>query len=50
MPFHLLVRKDSPYAALLPRFDEIIAALHRDGTIRRIVDSYVGRAGSGGPE
>jgi len=40
LPFHLLIRKGSPYESLLARFDAVIGAMHRDGTIRRILDKW----------
>jgi polar amino acid transport system substrate-binding protein len=40
MPFHLLINKDSPYAEILPRFDEVVREMLEDGSIERIVRSY----------
>ncbi|MBG0777852.1 MAG: transporter substrate-binding domain-containing protein [Desulfovibrionaceae bacterium] len=48
VPFHLMIRKDSPFAAMLPQFDEVIAAMHREGVIRRIEAAYVRGAASPG--
>ncbi|NCD25999.1 MAG: transporter substrate-binding domain-containing protein [Deltaproteobacteria bacterium] len=41
MPFHLLVRKSSPHAGRLAEFNRIILRMHRDGTVRRMVDAYI---------
>lgn len=41
LPFHFVFAKDSEYAELLPRIDEIIREMHRDGSLRRIVSKYV---------
>jgi polar amino acid transport system substrate-binding protein len=43
MPFHLLVRKGSPYAARLGEFNRIILRMQADGSLQRIVNSYVRR-------
>ncbi len=43
MPFHLLIGTASPYVGLLPRFNETILQMQRDGTIDRIMASYVSR-------
>ena len=40
MPFHLLINKHSPYAGILPRFDEVIRAMREDGTIDKILKRY----------
>ena len=34
--FHLLVHKESAFLYLLPKFDETIRSMHKDGTIGRI--------------
>jgi polar amino acid transport system substrate-binding protein len=44
VPFHLLIRRDSPYARVLPGFNLVIGQMRRDGTIGRIVDSYGGQS------
>ncbi|WP_277872941.1 substrate-binding periplasmic protein [Pseudodesulfovibrio cashew] len=41
MPFHLLIRKDSPYADILPDFDKKIIEMQQDGTIDRIMSKYI---------
>jgi len=41
MPFHLLIRKNSPYADRLPEFNEVILTMKKDGTLDRIVDKYI---------
>ncbi|MDD3312745.1 ABC transporter substrate-binding protein [Pseudodesulfovibrio sp.] len=41
MPFHLLIRNGSPYAARLPEFNRVILAMKRDGSLDRIVDKYI---------
>jgi polar amino acid transport system substrate-binding protein len=43
MPFHLLIGTASPHVGLLPRFNETILQMQRDGTIDRIVESYADR-------
>jgi polar amino acid transport system substrate-binding protein len=40
MPFHLLVRKKSPYANRLDEFDKIILKMTEDGTIQSILSNY----------
>lgn len=40
MPFHLLISKHSPYADVLPLFDEVIRSMREDGTIDRILIRY----------
>ncbi len=40
LPFHLMIRKTSPYAQLLPEFDRTIRTMQKDGTIDRIVKEY----------
>ncbi len=37
MPFHLLVGKRSPYAGILPAFDQTIQEMRDDGTMDRIL-------------
>jgi len=41
MPFHLLIRKGSPYADRLDEFNRIISRMRDDGSIERIVDVYL---------
>jgi len=41
IPFHLLIRNQSPYADSLPRFNEIILEMKKEGTLSRIVDKYI---------
>ncbi|MDJ0784431.1 MAG: transporter substrate-binding domain-containing protein [Desulfosarcinaceae bacterium] len=43
MPFHLLIRKNSPFARLLPPFDDTIQAMAADGTIRAIMAPFEGK-------
>lgn len=40
MPFHLLIRKDSPLASILQEFNETIKKMRRDGTIELILSKY----------
>ena len=46
MPFHLLIGKGSPYVGCLPRFNQIILDMKRDGSLDRIVDKYIHQAGT----
>ncbi|WP_035061563.1 substrate-binding periplasmic protein [Andreprevotia chitinilytica] len=39
--FYLLIRKESPYAALMPRIDETLAQMRKDGTLQAIIRRYV---------
>lgn len=41
MPFHLMVRKDSPFAGCLPQFDDVIRTMQQDGTINDIMSKYI---------
>ena len=41
MPFHLMIGKESPYADCLPRFNEIILQMRKEGAIDRIVEKYI---------
>lgn len=41
MPFHLMIGRNSPYADRLPRFNEIILDMKKDGSLDRIVDEYI---------
>lgn len=40
MPFHLLVRKGSPYASVVDSFDATIEQMREDGTLQRILSRY----------
>lgn len=40
MPFHLLVRRDSPHAGILPGFDRAIRAMREDGGMDVILGAY----------
>ena len=40
MPFHLLIRKSAPQAAILGEFDVILSQMTADGTIRSILKRY----------
>jgi len=37
---HMLIRKDSPYAKILPEFNQVIRKMHRDGVIKDIASRY----------
>ena len=41
LPFRLLIRKDSPYANIIERFNEVIEEMKRDGTYKRIKMKYL---------
>ncbi|WP_285905448.1 substrate-binding periplasmic protein [Pseudodesulfovibrio pelocollis] len=41
MPFHLLIGRNSPHADILPRFNKTILAMRLDGTIDRILNTYL---------
>ena len=41
MPFHLMIRRTSPYADRLPEFNQVILNMKKDGTLDRIVDKYI---------
>jgi len=41
MPFHLLIRRDSPYTDRLPEFNKMILDMKKDGTLDRIADKYI---------
>ena len=41
MPFHLMIGKESPYVDCLPRFNEIILQMNKEGAIDRIVEKYI---------
>jgi polar amino acid transport system substrate-binding protein len=40
MPFHLMIRKGSPYANRLDEFDKTIERMKQDGTINKIMQKY----------
>jgi polar amino acid transport system substrate-binding protein len=40
MPFHLLIRKNSPYTARLNDFNDTIKRMRADGTIESILAYY----------
>ncbi len=44
LPFCLLVRKDSPYAKIMQRFNKVIEEMRKDGTYKRIKLKYLGAA------
>lgn len=46
MPFHLLVRKGSPHVGRLAEFNRIVLRMQEDGTVRRIVNSYISCSGN----
>ena len=39
-PFHVVIRKTSPYVKMLPKIDEAIRQIKQDGTFERILDNY----------
>jgi polar amino acid transport system substrate-binding protein len=39
--FHLLIRKDSQYLKLLPKFDDTIRSMHEDGEIEKIKNKWI---------
>jgi polar amino acid transport system substrate-binding protein len=39
--FHLLIRKDSQYLKLIPKFDETIRSMHEDGEIEKIKNKWI---------
>lgn len=41
MPFHLLIGKESPHVGMLPAFDQTVQRMNQDGTIRRILSTYL---------
>lgn len=40
MHFRLCIRKNSPYAAQLDQFDQVVRAMRKDGTLERIYNKY----------
>ena len=40
LPFHLVVGKKSPFTKIIPRFDETIREMKKDGALERIFDKY----------
>ena len=48
MPFHLLIRKDSPFVSLLDDFDKTVRKMYNDGTIQSIVLGYQSMPPGGG--
>ncbi|MCP4693898.1 MAG: amino acid ABC transporter substrate-binding protein, partial [Desulfobacterales bacterium] len=40
MQFHLLISKKSNYKKILPRFNDVIKAMHADGTMKKILSAY----------
>jgi len=38
--FRLLIRKDSEYTEILPRFDEVIKNMKKEGTLQKIINKY----------
>ena len=41
LSFRLLIRKDSPYAKLVPKINKILDELKKDGTYQRIIQKYI---------
>jgi len=41
MEFHLLIRKDSQYLKLIPKFDDTIRSMHEDGEIDKIKNKWI---------
>ena len=41
IPFHLMIRRSSPYAERLPEFNQVILDMKKDGSLDRIVDKYI---------
>jgi polar amino acid transport system substrate-binding protein len=39
--FHLLIRKDSQYLKLIPKFDDTIRSMHEDGEIEKIKNKWI---------
>lgn len=39
--FHLLIRKDSQYLTLIPKFDDTIRSMHEDGEIEKISNKWI---------
>jgi len=39
--FHLLIRKDSKYLKLMPKFDDTIRSMHEDGEIEKITNKWI---------
>ncbi len=39
--FHLLISKTSPYASMIPQFDNVLAEMKADGTIQAIISKYL---------
>ena len=44
LPFRLLIRKDSPYANIIDKFNKVIEEMEKDGTYKRIKMKYLGAA------
>ncbi len=40
LPFHVLISKKSQYTKLLPKIDEAIKAMKKDGTLKAIMNKY----------
>ncbi len=40
MEYRLLIRRDSPYADIIERFNEILKQMHKDGTYQKFVKRY----------
>ncbi len=40
MEYRLLIRKDSPYVTIIDQFNKVLHQMHKDGTIKRIMERY----------
>ncbi len=40
LPFHVVIRKTSPYVKMLPKINEVIRQMKQDGTLQIILDKY----------
>jgi len=41
IPYSLLIRKDSKYISIIPKFNKILKEIRRDGTYERILNQYI---------
>ena len=41
LPFRLLIRKDSPYAKLVPKINKVLKEMKKDGTYKKIIQKYI---------
>ncbi len=44
LPFRLLIRKDSPYAKLIPKINKILKEMRKDGTYQKIANKYYSKS------